>query len=68
MCSKIQRSRGIRLWPEKFYEETQCKIIAFVDYNLWLQRLDTQLNKPTNQIKKKVKEQENVIVKLWGLA
>ena len=27
------------------------KIIPFVDYNYWFKRLNTQLNKPTNQIK-----------------
>ena len=25
------------------------KIITFVDYNMWLRRLDTQLDKPTNE-------------------
>ena len=28
------------------------KITPSVDYNLWLKRLDTQLNEPTNQIPK----------------
>ena len=30
------------------------KFTAFVDYNQWLKRLDTQINKATNQISKKV--------------
>ena len=30
------------------------QIYPFVDYNLWLKRLDTQLNKPTNQNSTKV--------------
>ena len=29
------------------------KIIPSVDYNQWLERLDTQLNEPTNQNSKK---------------
>ena len=43
------------------------KIIPSVDYNKWLKRLDTQLNKPTNQnLTKSTNKNQIIIVKLWG--
>ena len=49
------------------------KCIPSIDYNKWLKRLDTQFNEPTNKNSIKVpkvvnpKNDENVIIKLWGL-
>ena len=46
------------------------KIIPSVDYNLWLKRLDTQLNKPTYQNSLKVPKKlkyKTYIIKLWEL-
>ncbi len=41
-----------------------------VDYNQWLKRVDTQLNKLTNQNSPQslcANENENVTIKLWRL-
>ena len=51
------------------------KITPSVDYTWWLKRLYTQLNEPINQNSVKVpkvvepmnKNQENFIIKVWGL-
>ena len=45
-------------------EDKQITPYYLVDENLWLKRLNTQLNKSTNQNLIKVPK---VIIKLWGL-
>ena len=46
------------------------KITPSVDYSLWLKRLETQLNVPTNKNSIRVPnvvDQVKIIVTLWGL-
>ena len=47
------------------------KIIHSVDYNYWLERLNTQLNEPTDpnsiKVSKVVEPTNKKPLKLWGL-
>ena len=47
----MQGFKGIRRWLKKIMYIPMMihKITPTVDYNLWLKRLDTQLNEPSNQ-------------------
>ena len=46
-----QGSKGTRQWSINWHAFRMiiCKNNPSVDYNLWLKRLDTQLNQPTNE-------------------
>ena len=45
-----QGSKGIRQWPINHctFPMMILKIVPFMDYKKWMQRLDTQLNEQTN--------------------
>ena len=52
----IQVRVATNLWHETMVDKLKYipnddiyKITPYVDYNLWLKRLDTQLKEPTNQ-------------------
>ena len=67
-------SKGIRQWLINLCTSPMIirKITPSVDYNQWLNRLDTKLNEPTNQNSLKVPEvvdptNKKVKIKLWGL-